>query len=201
MTCSNTTSAFLLNALKEKLDSNDQIISYEISRDKDNKIAHDIIQNLSDTDNIVIAYPLYLDSIPAGLLRELKYIEDNMDKNCSSIYVYQIVNNGFYDADQNSIAVDMLWQWCKECGMKKGQALVVGAGPMSQKVSIKYGFFANLGKAINNLAKDISCKIQKDTVYIEPRFPRLMYKIITHMIWKKRAKNNHLKTSDMLKRL
>lgn len=98
----NTTSGFLLNELKQKLDSDHQIMSYEISRDKDNKIANDIVQNLSNTDNIVIAYPLYLDSIPANLLCILKLIEDNMDKNHSSIYVYQIVNNGFYDADQNS---------------------------------------------------------------------------------------------------
>lgn len=85
--------------------------------------------------------------------------------------------------------------------MEKGQALVVGAGPMSQRVSINYGFFANLGKAINNLAKDISCKIHEDTVYIEPHFPRFMYKIITHMIWRKQAKSNGLNVSDIMKRL
>lgn len=198
---SKSTSVYLLNDIKEKLGEENKVVLYELTKNGDNSLSKEIIQNLKDANNIVIAYPLYVDSLPSHLLSALKYIEENMDKKDNDIYVYQIVNNGFYDAAQNNIAVDILWQWCKKCGMKKGAALAVGAGEMSQAAPLGHGPATNLGKAVDVFVDDILNKNIKDTVYIEPNFPRAMYKMAAHMSWRKQAKGNGLKASDIMRKL
>ena len=74
---SKSTSVYLLNAIKDKLGENNETILFELSKNVDNKVTKKIVENLSDTDNIVIAYPLYVDCLPSHLLSALKYIEKN----------------------------------------------------------------------------------------------------------------------------
>lgn len=198
---SKSTSVYLLNAIKDRLGENNETMLFELSKNVDNKTAKKIIENLSDADNIVVAYPLYVDCLPSHLLSALKYIEENMESRKNEIHVYQIVNNGFYDAQQNSIAIDIVWQWCRKCSMKKGAALAVGAGEMAQQAPLGHGPSTNLGKAVDGLVQNIMNNNSKDTVYVEPNFPRFLYKMAAHMGWRRQAKNNGLKVSDILKRL
>ena len=198
---SKSTSVYLLNAIEDKLGENNETILFELSKNVDNKVTKKIVENLSDTDNIVIAYPLYVDCLPSHLLSALKYIEKNIKSRENNMHVYQIVNNGFYDAQQNSIAIDILSQWCRKCRMKKGVALAVGAGEMAQQSPLGHGTSTNLGRAVDVLVQDIMNKNSKDTVYVEPNFPRFLYKMAAHMGWRKLAKANGLKVSDILIRL
>lgn len=150
---------------------------------------------------MVIAYPLYVDCLPSHLLAALKYIEENIKNKKLNVKVYQIVNNGFYDAMQNNIAIDIVWKWCEKCNLKNGTALGVGAGEMVQVADLGTGPSTNLGHAIDDLINDIKEGNTRDTVYVEPNFPRFLYRMSAHMTFKSQARKNGLNISEIKSRL
>lgn len=189
-----STSMYLLRALEEKLKRHEIFVCHASGRNSDE--AETIIRNLPSSDAIIIAFPLYVDSIPSNMLGIFKKIEQAnvCQKNTR---VYAIINSGFYDARQNSIAIDMVWQWCGRCGLKPGYAIGLGAGEMAQEVPLGKGPSQNLGNAMNQLAKDIEEDASGETVFVEPNFPRFLYKAAAHSRWRREAKKNGLKISKL----
>lgn len=194
-------SMYLLKALSEKLGQQNKITFCETSKGDEQCNLNKIAANICSSEVIVLAFPLYVDGIPSHLLGILKGIESaNMADN-EHITVYQIANSGFYDARQNHIAIDMIWNWCDKCGMKKGCSLGVGAGEMSQAAPVGHGPSVNLGKGLDQLAADILAGKTGGSVFIEPNFPRFLYKAAAHIGWRKKAKKNGLKVSELKRRL
>lgn len=190
-------SMYLLKALKEKLGRQNEIVIYETSKGGEQDISNEIAENIRRSDAIVLAFPLYVDGIPSHLLGVLKGIENKSLGGNGDLTVYQIVNSGFYDARQNHIAIDMIWNWCDKCNMKKGSSLGVGAGEMSQAAPVGHGPSVNLGKGLDKLAEDILAGRTGASVFAEPNFPRFLYKAAAHMGWIKQAKANGLKVSEL----
>ena len=69
-----STSQYLLNALKERLDHKNEVLIYQAVGAKSNG-EQAILENIEDTSVIVLAFPLYVDGIPGSLLRMMNYIE------------------------------------------------------------------------------------------------------------------------------
>lgn len=203
-----STSMYLLRALKEKLEKNN-----EDGTGTEIRICHASGQNTAepagkevyDSDVLILAFPLYVDSIPSNLLGTMHGILNEIRNKESAERrkpkVYLIVNNGFYDAVQNSIAIDQLWSWCGKCGFEKGYALAVGAGEMAQMSPLGHGPSVNLGNAVNRLAEDIYKGTTGETVYVEPNFPRFLYKMAAHSGWRMGAKKNGLKAAELRRRI
>lgn len=190
----NSNSMYLLHSLKGMLEKENNLSIYDASG---KNAAALIASNLSGMDALVIAFPLYVDSIPSHLLDVLSAIEKTNISKKETIMVYTIVNNGFYDAIQNGIAIDSIWSWCQKSGLKKGYAIGAGAGEMAQMAPLGHGPSTNLGNAMNQLAKDIKNKESGKTVFVEPNFPRFLYKAAAHSQWRKQAGRNGLKPSDI----
>lgn len=187
-------STYFLEGLKERLNSDETI--YNIM--KSPKISETaFLKAIKNGDNIVFSFPLYADSLPAYFIGFLRQLENLAAGIVSQSRIYGIVNCGFYDAVQNHIAVSMLWKWCEKCGLKKGSALAIGAGGMAQAVPIGKGPMAKAGAALEKLAEDIKNSRSSDTAYIEPSFPRFLYKIAGNMGFTAQAKKNGLKKSEV----
>ncbi len=192
-----STSHFLLQALKDKMNTGNEITINQMKEYRDyNKITYDMI----NADAIILAFPLYVDGIPASFLDALQNIE-KVKKENSNTFVYPIVNNGFYDAKQNKIAIQMIWKWCDKCGFQKGTGMGVGAGGMIKMAPVGRGPSVNLGRAYEKLIKDILELCSRDTMFIEPNFPRILYKLAAHGNWRASVKKNGLKVGDLRKRL
>jgi len=66
-------------------------------------------EELYSCDAIIFAFPLYVDGIPSHLLYCLKVLQEYFNtKESKPIRIYTIVNCGFFEGQQNAIAIDIL---------------------------------------------------------------------------------------------
>lgn len=149
---------------------------------------------------IVFAFPLYVDGIPANLLRQLEQICPSIAQAAPQAKVYALVNNGFYDSCQNALALEMMQHFTQEAGLTWGQGIGIGAGGMMRSAPIGAGPLARLGKKLNALADTILQGRSAENVTLDPNFPRFLYIQAAHMGWRLQAKKNGLKRSELYKR-
>ncbi|WP_405104269.1 hypothetical protein MHH28_17090 [Paenibacillus sp. FSL K6-1217] len=157
-------------------------------------------------DVLVFAFPIYTDGIPSHLFQLLVTLEDYLKSERErEIYIYALINNGFYEGEQNQIALDILNHWCARAGVHFGQGLGHGAGEMLGslgKVPLGKGPLKNLGRALHSLAESIQSRNSGDPLLISPNFPRFAWKwSATHSFWNAAAKKNGLKPKDLLRRM
>jgi hypothetical protein len=162
------------------------------------------MSELGGMDVMVIAFPLYSNGIPSHLLQMMVQFEDYIRKNNiqnSNIYLYVIVNNGFYEGKQNSIAVQIMKNWCNRIGFIFGQGIGVGAGemiPYVQYVPLGYGPLKNLGKALVILSNNIINKQKGENILFSPNLPYFVWHFMAiHANWNKKAKRNGLTKKDI----
>jgi hypothetical protein len=149
---------------------------------------------------IVIAFPLYVDGIPSGLLRELAAHERDMPPGAR---VYVLVNNGFYEGEQNAVAVSMLRHWCARAGLAWGQGAGV-AGEILAHVSLSVAGVIGLGakccRALDTLAGHILAGAGGEDRYAGPNFPRPLYMLCGNITFRLAGKKNGLSGKDMKRR-
>ena len=155
---------------------------------------------LAGCDAIIFAFPLYVDGIPAYLLRFLEEIKNDIASIAPKARVYAIVNNGFYEGEQNALALQMMENFCLSSGLQWGQGLGVGAGGMVQAAPVGSGPMKNLGQALDGMAENILRLQAAETRFVAPNFPRFLYKAGAHLGWRAQARKNGLKAKDILAR-
>ena len=157
-------------------------------------------------DAIVFAFPLYIDTIPSHLLNNLVSFEEYIKNTSLSqiIRVYVIVNNGFFDAKQNHVAIDNIGHWCRRSGVIMAQGVGIGGGGMIlgiEKVPSDKGPKKNIGNAMMVLAGNILEERGGEKMLILPNLPAFAYKIVAEMTWRKMAKGNGLTTKDLYRKI
>ena len=147
---------------------------------------------------IVIAFPLYVDAIPSNLLRELAAHETGLPPGTP---VYALVNNGFYEGEQNANAVAMLRHWSKRAGLAWGQGIGVGAGGILNSQQPGRGPLKSLGKALDVLARNILAGESGSDIYTRPDFPRALYKLGAEISFRAAIRKNGLSRRDVERKL
>lgn len=155
----NSNSEYLLNELKKLILDENKIIEFDAKK----AISTQDYDQILNCDALVFAFPIYVDGIPSHLLNTLVELEEYSKlKNTSNTMVYTIANCGFYEGAQNSIAIDMMKNWCKKSNLIWGQGIGTGAGEMIgsiKDVPLGHGPKKNLGKTLDILATNIlECK-------------------------------------------
>jgi len=196
-------SGILLAALEPLIAAGNELVSYRVNH---KPLTPEQVQELCRVDALVLAFPLYIDAIPSQLLRMMVELEAcRQQDHTKNIRVYALINNGFYEGRQNHLAVDILRNWCARCGFSFGMAIGQGAGEMLgslEKVPIGHGPLKNLGKAMERLAFAILNGTGGETLYLQPNFPRIAWRLAAvHGFWHSAAKKNGLKKKDLLRRL
>lgn len=157
---------------------------------------------LLHSEVLVFAFPLYSDNIPSHILGCLWAMEELL--KAKSIYVYGIVNNGFYEGSQNAPALEVLRHWSNRTGLVWGQGVGVGTGGMIvplKKVALGKGPKKNLGKAFGILSENILAKRSADNLLINANFPRFLYKYSAHRNWNAIARANGLQRKDLYRKI
>lgn len=149
---------------------------------------------------IVFAFPLYVDGIPANLLRQLEQICPAIAQAAPQAKVYALVNNGFYDGCQNAPALEMMQHFTQEAGLIWGQGIGIGAGGMVHSAPIGAGPLTRLGQTLHTLADTILQGRSAENVTLDPNFPRFLYIQAAHMNWRLQARKNGLKKRELYKR-
>lgn len=100
----------------------EDIVEFNIS--KNNHL--EICRSIEDCENILFVFPLYADGLPVTLLNFLKEFEAYKIDN--PIKIHFIVNCGFLEYQQNTIAIKMIKLFCKQKGLQMGSYLSIGSG-------------------------------------------------------------------------
>lgn len=167
------------------------------------------IEKIGESDVIVFAFPLYVDSFPSLVLEFLMEMEKTLgakeNKACNkSPVVYCILNNGFFEGKQNHVVMRQMKSWCRKTGFTWGQGIGAGSGemlPAVSKVPIGKGPKKNLGKAIWKLSENIEGMKSGEDIYFSPNYPRFLWMIQAKISWIARARNYGLKRKDLYRKI
>jgi hypothetical protein len=138
--------------------------------------------------------------IPAHLLHCLVQLEEACAEIEKETTVYAVVNCGFYEGHQNGLALAMMECWCSKAGLKWGQGIGIGAGGMiagNQNIPLGYGPKKNLGKALKQLANNVSQCAADENLFITANFPKIAYKLAAEMNWWWTVRANGLKRGNL----
>ncbi|ONI44264.1 hypothetical protein AN641_05755 [Candidatus Epulonipiscioides gigas] len=85
-----------------------------------------LCDKMQDFKQLVLVFPLYVDSLPVTLLNFLKTLEQNSPQK--QLIVSVIINCGFIEYTQNDIAIEMIKLFCKQQNYLLGSTLSIGSG-------------------------------------------------------------------------
>jgi len=169
------------------------------------QFTNEIFEEIISGDVIVLAFPLFVYSIPSNTLRMLIELENMIKrKEDKKLIIYTLINCGFYEGKQNSTAFEIIKNWCEHSGVIFGGGIGQGAGEMLghfKNLPINKGPFANLGQALETMAEKIEIKKPFEITYLNPYFPRFLWKILAVRNWNILAKKNGLKKKDLIRKL
>lgn len=155
---------------------------------------------IGDQDVLVFAFPLYVDGVPSHLVSCMAELEKKVI-NVNNIRVYAIANCGFYEAKQNINALEIVENWCERSHINWQYGLGIGGGgmlTMIQKESITKGPLKSAIREFRVLADAIwQGTMRQDNHYVNPDFPRVLYKLAAEMGWRQMIRSNGGKRKDL----
>ncbi len=83
-------------------------------------------RKISECRDLLLVFPLYVDGVPAVLMRLLFDLEGSFSANRPTVHV--LVNCGFLEPEQNRTAVEIIRLFCKQSRCPFGSVLCIGAG-------------------------------------------------------------------------
>lgn len=193
----------ILNRLNKLIKDEHNAVNYKLGT---KQFWPEIFKDIISCDVIVLAFPLYNDSVPSNMLKMLIELEGHLRKaNKKDIIVYTIINNGFYEGKQTYIAFEIIQNWCEQTGLIFGGGIGQGAGEMigaTKNMPINYGPFNNLARSLKLLVEKMELKETFIIKYLSPYFPRFLWKFMAvHTFWHPLANKNKLTKKDILKKL
>ena len=155
-----------------------------------------MLELVKASDLLILAFPLYVDCLPAAVILNLELIAQQRrgSESLKSQRLVAIVNNSFPEASQNNTALAICRRFASEAnidcagGLSLGGGGVIGGNPLD-----KLGFIArNVRKALDLTAKNLieNRAVPKEAVDLmaKPMVPKRLYLTIGNRNWKKQAK-------------
>ena len=170
----------------------DEYIIYDLKID-DYKY---ILENIKESDSIVMAFPLYVDSPNSLTLSFLDYLYDNnIDLKEKSIYV--IINCGFREGEHNQTALDIIKNWCRKVQACYSGSILIGAGEVVGNP--KYKFICSKAlKSLHKFSVGVSNNEQiSDIITTMDLLNNKIYCMIANKSWNKKGRLNKLKKRDI----
>jgi hypothetical protein len=119
---------YLSRKLQEKGIETEKVRLYPSMKSDEEK--EHLCSSLDRSDILILAFPLYVDSLPSSVTKFLEIISEHR-KSIKSPRKHQFVavaNNGFPEAHQNDTALAICRRFARETGMEWAGSLSVGGG-------------------------------------------------------------------------
>lgn len=162
-------------------------------------LKHDVqglIDKVNETDLLIIAFPLYVDSLPSPLIKALELIAEHRNNHQSdklqSLMV--IINCGFPEAHQNDTALRICKSFASHANFKWLGGLAMGGGPAigGKPIDQLGGMTRNLVKvldmAIEAIADNKEIPIEAIDLMSAKLFPGWIFTLFADRGWKTQAK-------------
>lgn len=164
-----------------------------------------------EAEVLVLALPLYVDSLPAPLLEWLVSYKDLVQKRQAAdpswkpgAKVYAVVNCGFHEGIQNEHALAIIQNFAASTGLAYGGGLGIGTGGMvlaMAKVPDQAGIKRPVAQGLDWLTGLIRDGALPGTNrYVQFGFPRFAYLLAAHAGWRRLAKGNGVPSRRLLDR-
>ena len=188
----NSASNMFIDKIKEFLDKEPRI--YQANKLLEGENDFKELSTILNADVLLFVFPLYVDSLPAPLIKVLNMIEKEASKmNGKFPTVYAISNCGFYEAEQNRLALDIVKNFSYALGMSWMYGIGIGNGGyvasrsknISKKGSASNVYYAlcELGEAMKSHDKTIKSNHVKQNVFVTPKMSRFVYKLSGNLGW------------------
>ena len=157
----------------------------------------EIIDNIEKADNVVLAFPLYVDSPNTITLSFLDYVIDQniiIDKN-----VYVIINCGFLEGEQNLTALNIVKNWCTKIKANYAGAVLIGAGEVAGERKYRW-LCTNIFRNLNRLGKNVNNNyVMEDVISRVSLLNSKLYCSLANMSWSKKGYKNGITVDEIRK--
>jgi multimeric flavodoxin WrbA len=185
----------LLDILEQRFSGNNEITKLRAL----NASATEFADNITISDALVIASPLYSDALPSHLLRLLDEAAGILAEKALNIPVYIIINCGYFESEHNKNSLEIFKAFCRRAGLFYARGLAIGGGGMIGEMPIESFVWKRVSAALDELVQDIELRRSGEDIYRTPRFPRFLYTILANLGWHKIGRKNGVAASELYK--
>lgn len=150
----------------------------------------ELCEKAAGFSDILLVFPLYADGIPVTLLNFLKVLEERLPSPRPRISV--LINCGFYEPEQNDVAVEMVEQFCRRTGCAFGAVLEIGSG----EAILDTPFVFLVRRRIRALAAAVAAG-QHRVLRVTMPIPKRMFVAASTLYWKNYGKRNGITKKQM----
>lgn len=198
-------SNLLSNMAKEQLSGKDiqaDIINVRTLTGQSCTTTYDAMR---EADGLLIIFPLYIFCMPGMLTRFLEDYAQYIGSQGKPQKVYTIVNCGFPESEINEEAIRVIQSFSRHIGACFRFGVSFGSGSLimgAKEAPFMKKPMKTLSNAFDLMAKDINDEQlpSLENVNINVGFPRRLYYFAGNFGWRKLAKQNGLKKSDLYRR-
>ena len=198
-------SLLMLGQIKEKFNKTKEAKNFEISIKSLREFTNNkknLLQLIHDADDVILASPLYVDTLPAYVIEFLDYLSDNF-KPTKEVNLYGIVNCGFIEAYYNLPALNIFENFASEVGLNWRFGVGLGAGeffgstkdtiPLEARIKAEYNF------ALNSFVESFFNKasMNNENITATVKMPKRLYAFVGTRNFKKLGKENNIKIKRM----
>jgi multimeric flavodoxin WrbA len=156
----------------------------------------ELLAKAAASNLIILAFPLYIDSLPAQLILALEKVAQQRRSTASPKpqRLVAIVNNGFPEASQNATAVAICRQFANEAGIDWAGGLSLGGGGAINGANLKdAGYIArhvveSLDLAVADLLVQRPVSDEAVALMAKNVIPRWLFLFFANRGWKGMAK-------------
>ena len=146
------------------------------------------IAKILKADTLLFSFPLYVDSIPAPLIRVLSFLmSEAKNGNGNKPRVFAICNCGFYEAEHTRIALEILRNFTLRANLRWGYGIGIGSGGYvaSRMKQLNKGSTSNVNEVLQALSQSMqdNSTDSAEDIFITPKIPKFLYKLGGHIGW------------------
>ena len=149
-----------------------------------------LIERMEAFSDVLLVFPLYVDSLPVALLHFLKSLESHPANQKPVLSV--LVNCGFFEPQQNDVAVEMMRLYCAQNGYPFGSVLKIGSGEAILTTPFRVLLYAKIKK----LARSIRARRYR-TLQVTMPLPKKTFLKASASYWKNCGKRNGCTKEEM----
>ncbi|MDR3576682.1 MAG: hypothetical protein P4L50_22685 [Anaerolineaceae bacterium] len=155
---------------------------------------HKLLEPVKTVDLIILAFPLYVDSLPAQTVRALQLIarQQALEHPPIKTQFMAIANCGYAEAGNNRVALMICQRFAKETGMEwmgglsLGMGEMIGGGHLQQKGGIVRHVIQALDLCAERLAQGLPVPQEAVELMARPFMPAWFYRMWGNRLWMQR---------------
>jgi multimeric flavodoxin WrbA len=157
----------------------------------------ELLEAIERSEAVVLLSPLYIDSLPSGVIRLFEIFLERKGKNGGGNKpFYAIINSGAPESIQSTVALEICVLFARDTGFTWNGGAALGGGAMLEGKTLEEsgGRSKNLRAGLALLAVSVSLggglsKHARDLIG-RPMVPKFLYVYYGNKLWRKTAEGN-----------